>query len=262
MATPSSPAACKGIVLITGAAQRVGKAIALDMATDGWDVAVHYNSSATDAEKLVQQIQDIGQQAVAIGGNLANLSHVGQLIPTCVQQLGIPTCLINNASLFENDDVETLTTEKWDAHLNINLRAPVFLAKDFSDHFQGDMQGNIINIIDQRVWRLTPLFYSYTISKAGLWTATQTLAQALAPKIRVNAIGPGPVLKSIHQSEEQFAKQANATLLERSTNPKEIAAAIKFIIDAPAMTGQMIAIDNGQHHSWQTPDVIGVEGDA
>ncbi|MEM7618856.1 MAG: SDR family oxidoreductase [Pseudomonadota bacterium] len=249
------------VALITGAAQRIGKAIALNMADHGWDIALHYNTSANAAEKVVTEIQKKGQKAVAIRGNLSSQDDVASLIPQCVKNLGTPTCLINNASLFKNDDIENLTSERWQAHIDTNLRAPVFLAQAFSNTLKKKKKGNIINIIDQRVWRLTPLFISYTIAKSGLWTATQTLAQALAPNIRVNAIGPGPVLQSVHQSKDQFAKQAEATLLERSTDPKEIAAAVDFIINTPSMTGQMLALDNGQHLAWQTPDIIGVEGE-
>jgi NAD(P)-dependent dehydrogenase (short-subunit alcohol dehydrogenase family) len=164
--------------------------------------------------------------------------------------LGPPTCLVNNASEFLVDTVATVTAENWDTHLDINLKAPVFLARALYLHLPEGESGNVINIIDQRVWRLTPDFFSYTISKAGLWTATRTLAQALAPRVRVNAIGPGPVLKSIHQTENDFAAEVRSTLLKRGPSPAEIAAAVRFILDAPAMTGQMIALDGGQHLTW------------
>ncbi len=250
---------CPGIALITGAAKRIGRSIALDLASQGWDIAIHYNSSDEEAWKTVQEIKDLGRKAITLKADLGNERDVAGLVPACVDQLAAPTCLINNASRFAYDEITTLTNEGWQAHLNINLRAPVLLAQAFAQALPQDQSGNIINIVDQRVWKLTPLFFSYTISKAGLWTATQTLAQALAPRIRVNAIGPGPVLKSIHQTEEQFDRQQRATLLEHGTSPKEIARAICFILDAPALTGQMIALDGGQHLAWQTPDVTGVD---
>jgi NAD(P)-dependent dehydrogenase (short-subunit alcohol dehydrogenase family) len=157
------------------------------------------------------------------------------------------SCLINNASEFDVDTVETLTPEGWDAHLDVNLRAPVFLAQALAHNLPAGMPANVINIIDQRVWRLTPDFFSYTISKAGLWTATRTLAQALAPRVRVNAIGPGPVLKSVHQTDGEFAAEARATPLGRGPSPEEIAAAVRFILASPSLTGQMICLDGGQH---------------
>ncbi|MGI9404700.1 MAG: SDR family oxidoreductase, partial [Hyphomicrobium sp.] len=169
------------------------------------------------------------------------------LIPRCAEALGAPTCLINNASEFFLDAITSLTPEGWDTHLDINLKAPVFLAQSLFLNLPQNAEGNVINIIDQRVWRLTPDFFSYTISKAGLWTATQTLAQAMAPRVRVNAIGPGPVLKSVHQTEGEFEREKESTLLKRGPTPEEIAAAVRFILDAPSMTGQMIALDAGQH---------------
>jgi len=164
--------------------------------------------------------------------------------------LGTPTCLINNASEFLLDTAASASFETWDTHLNINLKAPVFLAQSLALHMPDGISGNVINIIDQRVWKLTPDFFSYTISKAGLWTATRTLAQALAPRVRVNAIGPGPVLKSVHQTDADFLGEVQSTLLKRGPTPEEIAATVRFILDAPAMTGQMIALDGGQHLTW------------
>ena len=159
-------------------------------------------------------------------------------------------CLVNNASEFQPDTVGSASLETWNAHLDINLRAPVFLAQALVRHLPAGTDGNVINIIDQRVWKLTPEFFSYTLSKAGLWTATRTLAQALAPRVRVNAIGPGPVLKSIHQTDADFSAEVRSTLLQRGPSTAEIASAVRFILDAPAMTGQMIALDGGQHLTW------------
>ncbi len=237
-------------VLITGASRRIGRAIALDLAAAGWRVAVDYRHSRSEAETLVREIEARGGSAGAIAGDLASEDDVASLIPRCRDALGAPVCLINNASEFQLDSVATATMATWDTHLDVNLRAPVFLARSLFLNLPDGAVGNVINIIDQRVWRLTPDFFSYTISKAGLWTATRTLAQALAPRVRVNAIGPGPVLKSVHQSEADFAAEAQSTLLKRGPTPAEIASAVRFILDAPAMTGQMIALDGGQHLTW------------
>lgn len=245
---PASPD--QRTVLVTGAARRIGRELALALARDGWQVAVHYRRSRDEAMALAGEIEAGGGRAVAIDADLADHQAVASLIQRCADRLGAPSCLINNASEFLLDSIETLTPERWQTHLDINLRAPVFLAKALAECLPVGMQGNVINIIDQRVWQLTPEFFSYTVSKAGLWSATRMLAQALAPRIRVNAIGPGPVLQSVHQSVQDFAKETASTLLARATAPSEIAAAVRFILDAPAMTGQMIALDAGQHLSW------------
>ena len=234
-------------VLITGAAKRIGRAIARDLGRNGWRVAIHYRSSRSDAEGLVDEIRKAGGQAVALQGDLALADDVDGLVPACTAALGAPCCLINNASEFRHDTLETLTRDAWHTHLDINLKAPVFLAQAMAQHLPAGCEGNVINIIDQRVWNLNPDFFSYTISKAGLWTATRTLAQALAPRIRVNAIAPGPVLKSVHQTDDDFAAESASTLMGRGPSVEEIAAAVRFILAAPAMTGQMIALDGGQH---------------
>jgi len=233
--------------LITGAARRIGRAIALDLAAHGWRVAIHYRRSRADAEALAAEIARTGGEAVAIEGNLADIGAVQSLIPRCSEVLGTPTCLVNNASEFSLDTIGSVTTAGWDTHLDINLKAPVFLAQALYAALPQGVEGNVINIIDQRVWRPTPDFFSYTISKAGLWTATQTLAQAMAPRVRVNAIGPGPVLQSIHQSAADFTAETLTTPLQRGPSLPEIATAVRFILDTPSMTGQMIALDGGQH---------------
>jgi NAD(P)-dependent dehydrogenase (short-subunit alcohol dehydrogenase family) len=238
------------VVLITGASQRIGRVLALDFARRGWSVGVHYRSSRGPAEALVAELQLLGITAAALAGDLGDHAHVTALIPACIAQLGAPTCLINNASEFQFDDHGTMTAADWTRHIDVNLRAPVFLAQAFAAALPEGRNGTIINIIDQRVWRPTPEFFSYTLSKQGLWDATRLMAQALAPRIRVNGIGPGPVLKSIHQTDADFSREAAATPLSRATSPDEIAAAVRFILDAPAMTGQMIALDGGQHLSW------------
>jgi NAD(P)-dependent dehydrogenase (short-subunit alcohol dehydrogenase family) len=233
--------------LITGAARRIGKALALDLAGSGWTVALHYRKSAEDAESLVREILDRSGQAKSFQADLADPEAPRQLVADVVRELGPPTVLINNASEFLPDTVQTLDGGTWDLHLGINLKAPVFLAQAMAVSLPSDCEGNIINIIDQRVWNLTPEFFSYTISKAGLWTATRTLAQALAPRIRVNAIGPGPVMRSIHQTDDDFERESRSTLLGRGASAEEIAATVKFILATPSLTGQMIALDGGQH---------------
>ncbi|MFO1121298.1 MAG: SDR family oxidoreductase [Hyphomicrobiales bacterium] len=245
-------------VLVTGAARRIGRKLALDLAADGWDVAVHCNTSLADAETVAGEIRHMGRRAVIVRGDLSHPDVPDRLIVEAAAGLGGLTCLINNASLFEPDEVGTITQASWAAHLDTNLRAPVFLSQAFARQLPADTDGNIISIVDQRVWKLNPKFFSYTTSKSGLWTATRTLAQALAPRIRVNAIGPGPALPSARMDEEDFAKQSRLTLLGRGTSPAEISAAVKFILSQPALTGQMIALDGGQHLVWQTPDVVEV----
>lgn len=233
--------------LVTGAARRIGRAIAHDLGAHGWNVAVHYRHSRHEAEELADEIRAAGGRAVALEANLARVADVETLIPRCTEALGPPTCLVNNASEFSPDTIANLTESSWDTHLDINLKAPVLLAQALYLNLPADAEGNVINIVDQRVWRPTPDFFSYTISKAGLWTATQTLAQAMAPRVRVNAIGPGPTLRSVHQTAQEFETEMAETLLKHGPTLAEIAAAVRFIIETPSMTGQMIALDGGQH---------------
>ena len=234
-------------VLITGAARRIGRAIALDMGQRGWQVAIHYRKSEPEAEALADELRRLGAVAETFKADLAVADDVDALVPAVVARLGAPCCLINNASEFQLDTLQTLTRDTWHLHLDTNLKTPVFLAQALARHLDAGCEGNVINVIDQRVWNLKPDFFSYTISKAGLWTATRVLALALAPRVRVNAIGPGPVLKSIHQTDADFAEEAASTLMKRGVSTEEIAQAVRFILDAPAMTGQMIVLDGGQH---------------
>ena len=245
-------------VLITGSAKRIGRQMALDLADDGWDVAVHCDKSLDEAMEVALLIRAKGCKAVVVQGDLAENGIAEKLIAGSVAGIGPLTGLINNASIFEIDTVGEITAESWQRHLDINLRSPVMLAQAFAKQLPKGENGNIINIIDQRVWKLNPRFFSYTMSKSGLWTATRTLAQALAPRIRVNAIGPGPALPSARMSQDDFAKQESLTLLGRGTSPAEISQAVKFILSQPALTGQMIALDGGQHLVWQTADVTEV----
>ncbi len=236
--------------LVTGAARRVGEAIARDLAAHGWAVAVHYNGSQAEAEAIVEEIGAGGGQAVALRADLAREADMAGLVDRAAEALGPLTCLVNNASVFERDSLATATRESWDRHMQVNLRAPLMLTQAFAAQRPDGIEGNVINIVDQRVWNLTPHFTTYTLSKAGLWTLTQTLALALAPDVRVNAIGPGPTLPSARQTEEEFIRQWSSLPLRRRVTPVEIADAVRFILDAPAVTGQMIALDGGQHLGW------------
>ena len=239
--------------LVTGAAHRIGQAIALDLAARGFAVALHYNSSRDEAEALAGNIRDQGGKAVALDADLSREAESAALIGRAAEALGPVGCLVNNASRFKMDVWDTVSRDSWDAHMETNLRAPFVLAQAMAAALPAEAQGAIVNLLDQRVWNLTPYFISYTLAKAGLWTLTQTLALALAPRIRVNAIGPGPTLKSERQTENQFRMQWNAVPLNHGSTPEEIAAGVCFILAAPSMTGQMIALDGGEHMGWAQP---------
>jgi len=231
--------------------------MAIALGADGWDVSVHYRSSKAGAEETAAAIRTHGSKAALVQADLSAEDGTEGLIQQAAAALGGPiTLLINSASTFENDSAQAHTRRDWDFHMEANLRAPVHLAQQFASGLPEDMKGLIINMIDQRVWKLTPQFFTYTLSKSALWTATQTLAQALAPRIRVNAIGPGPTLRSVHQSEADFTAEAAATLTGEGSNPEEIIRAMRYLIDASSVTGQMIASDGGQHLMWQTPDAM------
>jgi NAD(P)-dependent dehydrogenase (short-subunit alcohol dehydrogenase family) len=239
--------------LVTGGARRIGRALVLALAEDGFAVAVHYNDSRDAAEDLAKAIRGRGGKAVALGANLADEGAVSALLPRAERALGPIGCLVNNAAVFVKDSIDSSTRDTWDLHLGVNLRAPFVLIQNFAARLPAHAGGVVINLLDERVWSLTPYFVSYTLSKAGLWTLTQTLALALAPRIRVNGIGPGPTLPSLRQSPEQFACQCELMPLRRGASPQEIATAMRFILSAPAMTGQMIALDGGQHLGWAPP---------
>ncbi len=239
------------VALITGAARRIGKSIALDLAAHGWQVGIHFNASEQEASAVCHEIVAAGGQACIAKADLANDTEVDQLLTTVGTQLGPVTCLVNNASVFEHDTPTTATRDSWDRHMRINLQAPFVLTQQFVSQLPDNIEGNVINVIDQRVWNLTPQFTSYTLSKSGLWALTRVLAQGLAPSVRVNAIGPGPTLKNTFQSEGGFEQEWSSVLLKRKVDLKEICRAVRFILDAQSMTGQMIALDSGQHLGWQ-----------
>lgn len=247
---PPAPSASPGCALVTGAARRIGRAIALDLAAHGWTVAVHHKSSESEAAQVVAEIIAAGGRAAAFAADLHTEAETAGLIDAVAAVLGPVTCLINNASVFEYDSPESATMESWDLHMQINLRAPFVLVQRFLRQLPADASGNVINLLDQRVWNLTPHFTSYTVSKAGLWTLTQTLAMALAPRVRVNGVGPGPTLPSKRQSAEHFARQWARTPLARQVTPEEICAAVRYLLSAPSVTGQMISVCAGQHLGW------------
>ena len=236
-----------GIALVTGAGRRIGRAMALDLAKGGWAVAVHYHQSAQQATAVVEEIRHAGGTAEALAADLADEAAAGALVSACVEALGPPTLLVNSASAFENDSLATATRGSWDDHLDVNLRAPLVLIQGFAETLPHGAEGNVVNMLDQLVWNPDAGFLSYTISKVGLWTLTRTLALELAPRVRVNGIGPGPALPSKRQSDAQFAASCARMPLGRGTTPEEICRALRFILASPAMTGQMIALDGGQH---------------
>ena len=246
-------------VLVTGAAKRLGRAIALDLGSAGWNVALHYKTSAEDAEAAAAQIRGHGVTAALLQADLAREAESETLVSRAAAAIGPLTALINSASIFENDDWRSATRASWDLHMEVNLRAPLALSQRFAAQLPDGAAANIVNIIDQRVLKPTPQFLSYSLSKAGLHWLTTTLAQGLAPAIRVNAVGPGPTLRNERQSEADFARQRDATILGHGADPADICAAVRYLLDAPSVTGQMIAVDGGQHLIWQTPDVQGRE---
>ena len=254
--------------LVTGAADRLGRAMALALAARGVDVAIHYLSNEDRALETLEEVKALGVKAVALSADLLSLEETGKLVDEARDGLGGPLdILINNASIFEWDNVETATTESWSRHHLSNLQAPFVLTQAFADQAPkssgkvGDKVSGaaIINLIDQRVRKLTPEFVTYSLAKHGAWAMTRITAQALAPHIRVNAIGPGPTLRGARQTEEHFAAQRANTILERGADPEDITQAMEFLLDAKSVTGQLICVDGGQHLAWQTPDVLGVE---
>ncbi len=234
-------------VLVTGGSKRIGRAIAEALGRDGWKVAIHYHSSRTEAEAVAQGITAAGGQAFVVQANLMREAETVALIERAEALVGPLEALVNNAAVFERDTVENATRESWDFHLETNLRAPFVLMQSFARRLPEGAHGCIINLLDQRVWNLGPTFTSYTVSKMGLWALTQSLAVALAPRVRVNAVGPGPTLPSIHQTPEQFAAQCDRVPLRRGPTPEDVADAVRYLLGARSVTGQMIAVDGGEH---------------
>ena len=259
----------KGAALVTGGAQRLGAAMVLALARRGLHVAIHYHGSGQAAEEVALEARGLGVRAAVLQADLLDRDATEGLVPAAVAALGGPlTVLVNNASIFEYDNIATATRESWDRHIGSNLRAPFELIQAFAAQAPKalpDATGeplarcSIVNLVDQRVLKLTPEFSTYTVAKAGLWALTRTAAQGLAPHIRVNAIGPGPTLRGARQSAAHFAAQRAATILERGASAEEVCRALEFLLDSPGVTGQLICVDGGQHLAWRSPDVLGPE---
>jgi len=247
------PANMPRTALVTGAAKRIGRAIVFDLARQGFAVGVHCRHSRDEANAIVAQIEADGGTAVALQADLARETDVQRLARDAHAALGPLGVLVNNASTFERDEIGDATRASWDMHMEANLRAPFVLIQEMARHLPAGKTGVAINLLDQRVWNLTPHFVSYTLSKAGLWTLTQTLALALAPRIRVNAIGPGPTLASPRQDPAQFERQVASVPLRVAPPLDEICAAVRLLVSARSVTGQMLALDGGQHLNWGAP---------
>ncbi|MBI1417362.1 MAG: SDR family oxidoreductase [Limimaricola sp.] len=254
--------------LVTGAGARLGQAMAIYLGQRGFDVAVHYAGSKDGAEETAAAIRAAGRRAVTLQADLLDEDATQGLVPRAMEALGGPLgCLVNNASIFEYDTLASATRTGWDRHIESNLRAPFVLTQAMAAHVPDANEDNgepiatglVVNMIDQRVLKPTPEFMTYTIAKMGLWAFTRTAAQALAPRVRINAIGPGPTLRGARQTAEHFRKQRAATILGRGANPADITAALGYFLDAPAVTGQILCVDGGQHLAWKTPDVLGPE---
>lgn len=244
--------------LVTGGARRVGAAIVADLAAHGFAVAVHCNTSRDEADSLAAKINGAGGLAAVVQGDLADRDALQRVVPDASAALGPVRLLVNNASVFDDDAADSFRWEDWDRHFDMHLKAPVALTRSLAEALPDWEDALVVNIIDQRVWRLTPRFFSYTLSKSALWTATRTMAQTYGPRIRVNAIGPGPTLKNERQDTEDFQKQVEALILERGPELGEFGATIRYLWSSRSVTGQMIALDGGQHLAWQTPDVYGI----
>jgi len=245
-------------IIITGGATRIGAAIAKKLSGPNKEILIHFNKSKTKAEILKKQLEKNNTKVYLVKGDLSKEKDINKILKFAKSKLNYFDCLINNASLFENDKLDNFTKNSWNNHININLKAPALLSKGFSKNIKKG-NNNIINIIDQRVFKLTPFFFSYTLSKTGLYTLTKTSAMSLSPMVRVNGIAPGPTIKNIRQSEKHFKKQYLATPLKRQVDVNEICNAVDFFIKNRSITGQVLAIDSGQNMNWQTPDIIGTK---
>jgi NAD(P)-dependent dehydrogenase (short-subunit alcohol dehydrogenase family) len=249
------------VAVVTGGARRIGRAIVEDLARNGWAVAIHCRGSRNEAEEMARGIRAAGGEAAVVSADLAVLEETRTVIPQVIDALAAPALLVNCAGVFEFDEVGALDEAVWNHQTTINAVSPIFLAEAFANALPEGMRGNVVNIIDQRVWKPTPHYFSYQMSKSMLWIATRTLAQALAPRVRVNAIGPGPVMKSTRQTDADFARQSAAVPLGAGPALSEFGRTVRYFVEAESVTGQMIALDGGQHLSWQTPDLVEVEGD-
>jgi NAD(P)-dependent dehydrogenase (short-subunit alcohol dehydrogenase family) len=239
--------------LVTGGAKRIGAAIVRALAHDGWAVAIHCRRSVAEAEALTEGLRGAGGNAAVVTGDLSDLRTLRGILPAANQALGPVTLLVNNASVFLFDRIGALDADHWQTQLDVNLRAPVFLAEAFAAQLPDGVQGNVVNMIDQRVWKPTPEMTSYTLSKSALWTATQTLAQALAPRVRVNGIGPGPTLPNPREGQDGLSSDVARVPLKRAVDLGDFGRAIRFLVETRSMTGQMLALDSGQHLAWKTP---------
>lgn len=244
--------------LVTGGAKRIGKAISEYLAANGWAVAIHCHSSRAAGDALAEEIRAKGGKAAVVSADLGDIEAVKAIVPAANVALGPLGLLVNNASVFEDDDLSSMTAETWFLHQTVNLGAPVFLAQAFAAQLPAGIGGNIVNIVDQRVLKLSPEFFSYQLSKSALWVATRTMAQSLAPSIRANAISPGPTLQNARQRPEDFQAQLDGILLKRGPELEEFGRTIRYLVETPSITGQMICLDGGQHLAWQTPDIAGI----
>lgn len=250
----TDPAVRRGAALVTGGGRRIGRAIVLELARAGFDTAIHHRDGEADARGVADEVRALGRRAAVVRADLTDEAETRGLIGRAAAELGPLGVLVNNASVFEEDHVGALGRDSWDRHIETNLRAPIVLAEAFAA--QAPDGSSIVNLLDQRVLKPDPRFFSYALSRNGLWWATRTLAQALAPRIRVNGVGPGPTLPSIHQTDEDFAAEAAATPLGRPGSPEAVASAVRWLVEADMVTGQMIAVDGGQHLAWRTPDIL------
>ena len=245
-------------IIVTGAANRIGRSIALELANFGVQIVIHYSKSSVAAKKLKLELENLGTTVHLFKADLNNLKQTQKIIAYSYKKMKGVNCLINNASIFENDDLMNFSDKSFIRHINVNLKAPAILIRDFAKLYKGN-EGNVVNIIDQRVEKLTPFFFSYTLSKSNLVTLTKTSAMKLAPNIRVNAVSPGPTLKNKRQSEKHFKKQWKSTILKKKVDTQNVSSAVKFLINNNNITGQIINVDSRQRLAWKTPDIINVK---
>jgi len=245
-------------IIITGSATRIGAAIAKSLAGCDKQITLHYNKSEKEVKKLKTELENFGTKVYLIKADLSKITQTKKIIPFAYKNMSGLDCLVNNASIFEKDNISSFSEKSFNNHININLKAPAILTQDFKKYLKSK-KGNIINIIDQRIFKLTPFFFSYTLSKAGLQTLTKTSAMSLAPNIRVNGIAPGPTIKNKRQSEKHFKKQYKSLILESKVDPENICKTVKYFINNNNVTGQIVSVDSGQSLAWKTPDIINTE---